>query len=64
MDLLGLEETLGRLSKANGTHWYGHVLRRDSDDVLRRALDFEVVGRRRHGQPKTTERRQVVKQVE
>ena len=29
--------------------WYGHVLRRDNGDVLRRALDFEVAGRRGHG---------------
>ena len=35
--------------------WYGHVLRKDDDHVLRRALDFEVGVReegddqRRHG---------------
>ena len=29
----------------------GIGMRRDSDDVLKRALDFEVVGRRRRGRP-------------
>ena len=64
MELLGLEETLDRLAKANGMRWYGHVLRRDSDDVLKRTLGFEVVGRRRCRRPKMTWRRQVAKQVE
>ena len=30
----------------NSAHWYGHVLRREDDHVLRRALDFEVEGQR------------------
>ena len=32
----------------------GHVLRRDNDDVLIRALDFEVAGRRERGQQNMT----------
>ena len=43
-------------------HSCAQVLKRDSDDVLRSVLDFEVV-RRRRGRPKMT-RRQVIKQVE
>ena len=62
--LLGLEEILNRRPKANRVRWYGHVLRRDSNDVLRRALDFEVVGRRGRGRPMMTWKRQGVKQVE
>ena len=50
---LDLEETLDRLAKANEMRWYGHVLKGDSDGGLKRALDFEAVGRRR-GQPKMT----------
>ena len=45
MDLLGLEETLDRLVKVNKVRYHGHVLRRDNDGVLRKELDFEVVGR-------------------
>ena len=35
MDLLGLKKTIDRLATANGVKWYGHVLRRDDDSVLR-----------------------------
>ena len=38
MDMLGLKETVGGLSAANGVRWYGNVLRRDDDGVLRVAL--------------------------
>ena len=45
MDMLGLKETIDRLATANGVRWYGHVLRRDDDSVLRVALNLEVSGR-------------------
>ena len=44
---LGLN-TLDGLARANGVQWYGHVLRRNNSGILRRALDFEVVGKREH----------------
>ena len=59
MQMLGLEETIDQLAKANSVRWYGHVLRMDDDHVLRRALDFEVGGSRRRGRPKKTWRKQV-----
>ena len=34
------------MAKANGVRWYGHVLRRDDGHVLRKALEFEVKGKR------------------
>ena len=49
MAMLGIEETMDQLAKANGVRWYGHVLRRDDGHYLRRALEFEVIGRRRRG---------------
>ena len=49
MSLLGLKDTVDRLARASGVRWYGHILRRDNGDVLRRALDFEVAGRRGRG---------------
>ena len=45
MSLLGLKDNLDGLAKATGVRWYGHVLRRDNDDVLKRALNFEVAER-------------------
>ena len=48
INLLGLKDTLDGLARASGVRWYGHVLKRDNGDVLRRALDFEAVGRKGH----------------
>jgi len=39
-----------------------HVLGKDGDDVLRRALDFKV-NRRGKGQPRKTWRRQVEEEI-
>ena len=49
MSLLGLKDSLDGLARPSGVRWYGHVLRRDNDEVLRRALDVEVAGRRGRG---------------
>ena len=64
MNLLGLKGTLDRLAKANGVRWYGHVLRRDGDDVLRKALEFQVSGQRKRGRPKKTWKKQVEEEIE
>ena len=63
MNMLGLEETVDQLAKANGVRWYGHVLRRDDDDILRKALEFEVNGPRKRGRPKKTWRKQVEEEL-
>ena len=52
MEMLGLEGRVEQLAKANGVRWYGHVLRREDDHVLRKALEFEVNGKRKRGCPK------------
>ena len=38
-----------QMAKANGVRWYGHVLRRDDGHILRKALEFEVKGKRKQG---------------
>ena len=63
MRLLGLKDTLDGLARASGMRWYGHVLRRDNDDVLKRALDFKVVERRERGRPNMTWKRQVEEHI-
>ena len=45
---------------ANSVNWYGHVLRRVDDHIIRKALDFEVEGQRKKGRP----RRMLTMQVE
>ena len=47
IDMLGLKETIDWLATMNGVRWYGHVLRRDDDSVLRVALNLEVTGKRK-----------------
>ena len=49
MEMLGLKETVVQMAKANGVRWYGQVLRRDDGHVLRKALEFEVKGKRKRG---------------
>ena len=55
MEMLGLKETVVQMAKVNGVRWYRHVLRRDDGHVLRKALEFEVKGKRRQGQPRKTQ---------
>ena len=64
MDMLGLKETIDRLAAANGVRWYGHVLRTDDNSVLRVALNLEMSGKRKRGQPKKTWKKQVEKETE
>ena len=62
MEMLGLKETAVQMAEANGVRWYRHVLRRDDGHVLRKALEFEVRCKRKHGRPKKTWKTQVEKE--
>ena len=46
MNVASVEETLDRLAKPNVVRWYGHVPKKVGDHVLRRALDFKIVGKK------------------
>ena len=63
MEMLGLKETLDRMAKANGVRWYGYVIRRDDDKILKKAMMLEVNGQRKRERPKMTWRRQVEESV-
>ena len=54
MQTLDLNETMDQLAKANSVRWYGHVLRKDKNNFLRRALDLKVRGTMKRGRPKKT----------
>ena len=45
MEMLGLKETLDRMPKANGVRWYEHVIRRDDNNILKKAMMLEVNGK-------------------
>ena len=57
MDMLGIKESLDRMAKASSIRWYGHVLRKEDENVIVKALKFEVRGSR--GRPKQTWKKQV-----
>ena len=38
----------------NRLHWYGHVLRKEDDDWVKKCMEYEVEGPRRRGRPKRT----------
>ena len=50
--ILSLNATVDQLAVANSVRWYGHVLRREDGDVLRRPLDFELKVEGRNGYQK------------
>ena len=52
--LLDLNETIDQLAKANSVRWYGHVLRKDENSILRWALDLKVKVTRKRGIPRKT----------
>ena len=45
MEMRGLKKTFDKMAKANGVTWFGRVVRRDDDNVLKRALMLKVVGK-------------------
>ena len=59
MFVLGLMETMDQMAMANSVCWYGQVLMREDDHVLRRVLDYEVEDQRKKGRPKRTWKKQV-----
>ena len=62
-ELMSLLRLVNGLARASGVRCYGHVLKMDNGDVLRRALDFEVSGRRGRGLPNMTWKRQVEEHI-
>ena len=57
MLMLDFNEAIHQMSIAKNVIWYGHVLRREDGNVLRRALDFEAEGKRKKGRLKVKGRK-------
>ena len=51
------------MAKENGVRWYGHVIRRDDDNIVKKAMMLEVNGQGKRERPKVTRRRQVEESV-
>ena len=43
MNMLGIKEPLDRMTKASSMRWYGHVLRKDDENMIVKALKFERI---------------------
>ena len=54
IDMLGIKKSLDRMAKARSMRWYGHVLRKEDENVIVKALKFEVSGSRERRRPKQT----------
>ena len=57
---MGVEQFLDMMAKASNLRWYGHVLRNEDENVIVKALKFEVRGDGGRGRPKQT----WIKQIE
>ena len=57
--MLGIKESLERMGKASSMRWYGYVLRKDDENVLAKALKFEMSDSRGRGRLKQTWKKQV-----
>jgi len=59
MNMLGLTASIKMTAKTNALRWFGHVLRTEENNALQVALNFEVLGKRKRGRPKSTWRGKV-----
>ena len=50
---LGIDD-IALVLQQNRLWWYGHVLRKDDDDWVKKCLEYEVEGPRPRGRPKRT----------
>ena len=63
MDMLGIKESLDRMVKASSIQWFGHVLRKEDENVIVKALNFEVSGNKGRARPKQTWKKQVENEI-
>ena len=50
---LGIDD-IALILQQNRLRWYGHVLRKDDDDWVKKCIEYEVEGPRPRGRPKRT----------
>ena len=55
----GLKEILNKMAQTNGVRWCGHVVSRNEESILKKAMMLQVNGQRKQGWPKQTWKRQV-----
>jgi len=53
IERLGLDDIISVLLQ-NRLRWYGHVLRKEENDWVKKCMEYEVEGARPRGRPKNT----------
>jgi len=51
---LDLAQVMVLVLQQNRLRWYGHVLRKDDDDWVKKCMEYEAEGPRPRGRPKRT----------
>ena len=49
MQMLCITVSIKRMVKMRAVRWHGHALQREKDNILKKALNFDVTGRRKKG---------------
>jgi len=52
-DRLGIEDIISVIQQ-NRLRWYGHVMRKEDNDWVKKCMEYEVDGVRSRGRPKKT----------
>ena len=52
-EILGLDDIISILQQ-NMLRWYGHVVRKEDNDWVKKCMEYEVVGAMSRGRPKKT----------
>ena len=47
--MFGISVPIERMVRPAAVRWYGHVLQRDENNILKEALNYGVTGRRKSG---------------
>jgi len=50
---LGLDDITSALQQ-NRLQWYGHVLQKEDNDLVKKCMEYEMEGARSRGRPKKT----------
>jgi len=50
---LGIDD-IALVLQQNTLRWYGHVLRKDDDDLVKKCMEYEIQGSRPRGRTKRT----------
>ena len=64
-EILGIDDIILILqqNRLRRYHWYGHVLRKEDTDWVKKCMEYEVEGSRPRGRPKKTWREVVQKKL-